>query len=157
MQQIFVGDRVRVVNADRPAPEDRSGFVGRNALVVQKLNVPWTPDTGSLWRIRFFSGEEAVFAENELALIDREGKAEDVDLTELRDTWGDAPRTVSMPFKRRFGAGSASAPAILGVLLFAIVGVLLVAAGLAEHDVRFGIAGGVSILIGLGAAAILVS
>jgi hypothetical protein len=157
MQQVFVGDKVKVVKLERHAAEDRSAFVDKTGQVVQKLNVPWTPEIGNLWRIRFLSGGEGVFSENEIAVFDPQGMAEQPDMDALKASWGDAPRTVTLPFKRRFGAGTASAPVLLAVLIFAIAGALLIWAGVAQSETWLGVAGGLLILIGLGAAAVLVT
>src|SRR3990170_1957834 len=99
---MFAGQRVRVTKLDRHTEEDRSAFVGQDGAVVHRVNVAWTPDAGGLWKVRFGSGGEAVFAESEIVLLDREGEPAGSEIEEVKEAWGKAPRTVSMPFKRRF-------------------------------------------------------
>ncbi len=149
------GERAKVVSLDRPTKEDREAFVGREGLVMRRLNVAWTPDHGELWELRFDDGETVVFSASELATV-RNGLEEPLEMNELRDSWGKAPRVPSLPF-RRFGAGVGAAPAVLALLVFALAGVLLLWAGIADDNVILGAAGVVLMLIGIGAAGVLIS
>jgi hypothetical protein len=74
----------------------------------------------------------------------------------LAESWGDAPRQPSFPF-RRFGAGVGAAPAVLALLVFAIAGVLLVWAGVEQHTFALEAAGGLLVLIGVVAAGVLIT
>ncbi len=152
-----VGERAKVVQLVRPVPthEDRSAWEGQEGLLIRRLNVPWDPEQGELWELRFDSGETVVFSEAELALI-RNGRTITNDMEELVDSWGDAPREPSFPY-RKFGASAGSAPAILALLVFAIAGVLLVWAGLDQHNWLIGGAGGLLVLIGVVAAGVLIN
>jgi hypothetical protein len=152
-----VGERAKVTGLDRPVPskEDRSAWEGKEGLLVRRLNVPWSPDTGELWELRFDSGDVVVFSESELATV-RDGREIPNDLEALKESWGDAPRTPSFPF-RRFGASVGSAPAILALLFFSLAGVLLVWAGISSDNWLLGAAGAVLVLIGVGAAGVLIS
>lgn len=152
-----VGERAKVLRLERPVPskEDRSAWGGLEGLVVRRLNVPWTPEHGALWELRFDSGDVVVFADSELAVV-RGGVEMGSDLEGLREAWGEAPRGPSLPF-RRFGAGVGAAPAVLALLVFAIAGVLLLWAGVASGTWIFAVAGAVLVLIGVAAAGVLIS
>ena len=65
------GERARVIRLDRPTDEDRSRWEGQEGLLVRRLNVPWTPQHGSLWELRFDGGEVVVFSDNGLAVVRR--------------------------------------------------------------------------------------
>lgn len=153
---MLVGDVVRVTRLERPAAGDRSAFLDRAGRLTQRLNVPWTPELGALWRVRFDDRTEEVFSESELGVIGPDGAPYPAETEVLKETWGDAPREASVPF-RPLGAGLRAAPAIMAFLVFCVAGVLLVWAGLASDDIRIGAAGGLLILIGVGSAAVLVS
>ncbi len=153
---MIVGERARVKKLERPTEQDRSGFEGRDGLLVRRLNVPWTPDYGALWQMRFDSGDVAVFAESELAMVGVDGTEEEIDMAGLREAWGDAPRVRSIPF-RRLGGGSGAAFALLALLVFALAGILLIWAGISEGTVVLAAAGAVLVLIGIASAALLVS
>lgn len=148
------GERARVMQLSRPTDEDRSRWEGQDGLLIRRLNVPWTPDHGALWELRFDSGDVVVFADNELALL-RGGEPEPNDMAALRSSWGDAPRSPSLPF-RRLGAGNAAATAILALLVFSLAGVLLVWAGIAESNMLYSAAGGLLALIGIVTAGVLI-
>jgi hypothetical protein len=150
-----VGVNAKVAALNRPTKEDRSAYEGKSGLVMRRLNVPWDTDSGALWELRFEDGKTIVFSDSELSVV-RNGKETPVDMDELKETWGDAPRTASLPF-RRFGAGVGAAPAVLALLVFAIAGVLLLWAGFADGNVLLGAAGAVLVLIGIGAAGVLIS
>jgi len=152
-----VGEKAKVVQLSRPVPthEDRSQWEGQEGLLVRRLNVPWDPEQGELWELRFDSGETVVFSEAELAAI-KSGKTVPNNMAELAETWGDAPREPSFPF-RKFGVGLSAAPALLALLVFAIAGVLLVWAGVQEHRVVLEAAGGALVLIGVIAAGVLIT
>jgi hypothetical protein len=152
-----VGERAKVLRLDRPVPskEDRTRWEGEEGLLVRRLNVPWTPEHGALWEVRFEDGEVVVFADSELAVV-RNGREIPSDLEAIREGWGDAPRGPSLPF-RRFGAGVGAAPAVLALLVFALAGVLLLWAGVASGNWWFGAAGGLLVLIGVGAAGVLIA
>jgi hypothetical protein len=152
-----VGERAKVIKLNRPVPskEDRSGWEGKEGLLVRRLNVPWSPDTGELWELRFDSGDVVVFSESEMVTI-REGREIPNDLAALKESWGDAPRSASFPF-RRFGASVGSGPAILALLFFSLAGVLLVWAGISSDNWLLTAAGAVLVLIGVGAAGVLIS
>lgn len=152
-----VGERAKVVALERPVPtkEDRTQWVGQEALIVRRLNVPWTPDHGALWELRFDSGDTVVFADSEVVVV-RDGLEIPSDLEEVREAWGDAPRGPSLPF-RRFGAGLGAAPAVLALFVFALAGLLLLWAGVASGNWWFAAAGVALVLIGVGAAGVLIS
>ncbi len=152
-----VGERAKVLKLDRPVPskEDRSQWEGNEGLIVRRLNVPWTPDHGALWEIRFDGGEVVVFADSELAVV-RGGRELPSDLEAVREGWGKAPRGPSLPFKR-FGAGVGAAPAVLALLFFMLAGVLLLWAGIASGNWLFGAAGAALVLEGIGAAGVLIT
>jgi hypothetical protein len=149
------GERAKVTGLSRPTKEEREAWVGQEGLVMRRLNVAWDPEHGELWEVRFDSGDTIVFSANELAVM-RNGREEPLEMDELRESWGKAPRTASMPF-RRFGAGVGSAPAVLAILIFALAGVLLLWAGFAEDNWALGIAGGLLVLLGVGTAGVLIS
>jgi hypothetical protein len=153
---VRVGEKAKVIKLERQTDDDRSAYVDQVALVVRRLNVPWTPDTGALWELRFDEGKTLVFAESEIAEQTSDGDFRPVPIDELREQWGDAPRRPSLPFKK-FGAGSGSGPAVLALLVFFLAGVLLLWAAVAEGSAILGIAGGLLVLIGIGASAALVS
>jgi hypothetical protein len=150
-----VGVQAKVTGLNRPTKEDRSDREGATGLVMRRLNVPWDPDVGELWEIRFEDGKTIVFSDSELAVISNGGEFP-VDMDILKERWGDAPRVGSLPF-RRFGAGVGAAPAVLALLVFAIAGVLLLWAGVAEGNAILSAAGVVLMLIGIGAAGVLIS
>ena len=152
-----VGERAKVSRLDRPVPskEDRSQWEGQEGLLIRRLNVPWTPDYGQLWELRFDSGDVVVFADSELAVMRSTGE-EPSDLQAIQEGWGKAPRGPSLPF-RRFGDGVGAAPAVLALLVFALAGVLLLWAGIASENWWFGAAGGLLVLIGIGAAGVLIT
>ena len=122
---------------------------------MRRLNVPWDPEHGELWELRFDSGEVVVFSEAELAVV-RGDRTIPNDMELLAESWGDAPRKPSFPF-RRFGSGVGTAPAVLALLVFAIAGVLLVWAGVQQHSVVLEGAGGLLVLIGIVAAGVLIT
>ncbi len=150
-----VGVNAKVTALNRPTKEDRTAYEGKSGLVMRRLNVPWDTDSGALWELRFDDGKTIVFSDSELAVV-RNGKETPVDMDELKESWGDAPRTASLPF-RRFGAGVGAAPAVLALLVFAIAGVLLLWAGVAEGNILLSAAGVTLVLIGIGAAGVLIS
>jgi hypothetical protein len=150
-----VGERAKVITLDRPTKEDRSARMGSEGLLVRRLNVPWTPDLGALWEVRFEDGAVVVFSEDELAVM-RGDREVPNDMTELAESWGDAPRRPSLPF-RRFGAGVSAAPAVLALVVFALAGVLLLWAGVADDNWLLGAAGALLVLVGIGAAGVLIS
>jgi hypothetical protein len=152
-----VGERAKVVRLERPVPskEDRSQWEGQEGLLVRRLNVPWAPETGELWELRFDSGEVVVFSESEVVTV-RNGEEIPNDMSVLAESWGDAPRTASRPF-RRLGTGVGAAPAVLALLFFALAGIMLLWAGVSSENWWFAAAGGVLVLIGVGAAGVLIS
>jgi hypothetical protein len=152
-----VGEHAKVVKLVRPVPtnEDRSRWQGQEGLLVRRLNVPWDPTQGELWEVRFDSGDVVVFSEAELAAV-RGGRTIQNDMEELIESWGDAPRRPSFPF-RKFGAGVGAAPAVLALLIFAIAGVLLIWAGVDQRNWLLGGAGGVLVLVGAVAAGVLIT
>lgn len=150
------GERARVIRLDRPTSEDRTRWEGQDGLLIRRLNVPWTPDHGALWELRFDSGDVVVFSDNELVVVKPDGTTEPSDIEGLREAWGEAPRRGSFPF-RRVGAGSGSAPAVLALLVFTLAGILLLWAGVSESSWLLGGAGALLVLIGIGAAGALVS
>ena len=150
-----VGVQAKVTGLNRPTKEDRTALEGKTGLVMRRLNVPWDTDSGALWELRFDDGNVVVFSDSELAVV-RNGKETPVDMDELKQSWGDAPRVPSLPV-RRFGAGVGAAPAVLALLVFAIAGVLLIWAGVSEGNILLSAAGAVLVLIGIGAAGVLIS
>jgi hypothetical protein len=150
-----VGVQAKVTGLNRPTKEDRTALEGKTGLVMRRLNVPWDTASGALWELRFEDGNVVVFSDSELAVV-RNGKETPVDMDELKQSWGDAPRVPSLPF-RRFGAGVGAAPAVLALLVFAIAGVLLIWAGVSEGNILLSAAGAVLVLIGIGAAGVLIS
>jgi hypothetical protein len=152
-----VGEMAKVLGLERPVPtkEDRSRYEGQEGLIVRRINVPWTPEHGQLWELRFDTGDVAVFSDSELAVV-RNGREIPSDLEAIREGWGDAPRGPSMPF-RRFGAGVGAAPAVLALLVFALAGVLLMWAGITSGNWGFGAAGIALVLIGIAAAGVLIT
>jgi hypothetical protein len=152
---MWVGEKAKVRELNRPTDEDRSDRVGQEGLVVRRLNVAWTPDTGELWELRFDDGEVVVFSSSELDVVRGVG-AEPIDMEDLKESWGDAPRRPSLPF-RRFGAGSGAAPAVLALLVFTLAGVLLLWAGVSEASLVLGLLGAVLVLVGIVAAGVLIS
>lgn len=152
-----VGERAKVVRLDRPVPtnEDRSRWEGQEGLIVRRLNVPWTPEHGALWELRFEEGDVVVFADSELAVV-RGGRELPSDLEDVREAWGKGAWGPSLPF-RRFGAGIGAAPAVLALLVFALSGVLLLWAGIASDNWLFGAAGVALVLIGVAAAGVLIT
>ena len=86
----------------------------------------------------------------------RGGRTIPNDMEALAESWGDAPREPSYPF-RRFGSGVGSAPAVLALLVFAIAGSLLVWAGVQQHKVILDVAGAALVLIGVIAAGVLIT
>lgn len=152
-----VGERAKVLKIGRPVPtkEDLSGFVGKEGLIVRRLNVPWTPEHGALWELRFDDNAVAVFADSELAVV-RNGETVPSDLEDLQEAWGKASRGPSVPF-RRLGAGIGAAPAVLALFFFAVAGVLLLWAGVASGNWWFAAGGAALVLVGIGAAGVLIS
>ncbi len=150
-----VGVQAKVTGLNRPTKEDRAAYEHQEGLVVRRLNVPWDTESGALWELRFEDGKTVVFSDSELAVV-RNGEEIPVDMDELKENWGDAPRVPSLPF-RRFGAGVGAAPAVLALLVFAIAGVLLLWAGVSEGNILLSGAGAVLVLIGIGAAGVLIS
>jgi len=152
-----VGEKAKVIKLERPVPshEDRTKWEGQEGLLMRRLNVPWDPEHGELWELRFDSGEVVVFSEAELAVV-RGARTIPNDMEALAESWGDAPRTPSFPF-RRLGSGVGSAPAVLALLVFAIAGVLLVWSGMQQHSVLLEAAGGALVLIGVIAAGVLIT
>jgi hypothetical protein len=151
-----VGRQARVTELNRPAPEDRSAHVGKQGLLVQRLNVPWDPDVGSLWKLRFEDGEEIVFSESELVMLGPDGRELPGTIEDLKEVWGVAPRVGSRPFKP-FAGGVRAAPAVLALIVFCIAGVLLLWAGITTGTALLSLAGGALVLVGIGAAALLVT
>ncbi|MEX2395079.1 MAG: hypothetical protein WD826_11435 [Actinomycetota bacterium] len=150
-----VGERAKVVGLNRPTKQDREAWMGREGLVMRRLNVAWEAEHGDLWELRFDAGDVVVFSASELAVV-RNGREEPVDMGELKESWGKAPRVASFPF-RKFGSGVGAAPAVLAILVFALAGVLLLWAGVAEDSWALGIAGGLLVLIGVGTAGVLIT
>jgi hypothetical protein len=151
------GERAKVVRLERPVPsnEDRSRWEGEEGLLVRRLNVPWNPEEGALWEVRFDSGDVVVFSDRELAAI-RAGSPVPNDMEELEESWGKAPRVPSQPFKK-FGAGAGGAPAVLALIVFALAGVLLIWASVASGNWKLGALGGGLLLIGITAAGVLIT
>lgn len=152
-----VGEKAKVIKLERPVPshEDRAKWEGQEGLLMRRLNVPWDPEHGELWELRFDTGEIVVFSEAELATV-RNGRTIPNDMEALAESWGDAPRTPSYPF-RRLGSSSGSGLAVLALLVFAIAGVLLVWAGVQQHSVALEGAGGLLVFIGIVAAGVLIT
>jgi hypothetical protein len=152
-----VGENAKVTKLVRPVPsgEDRSAYEGKEGLLIRRLNVPWDPAQGELWEVRFDDGKVVVFSEAELASV-RGGRTVPNDMDELAETWGEAPRQPSFPF-RRFGSGVTAAPAVLALLVFAIAGGLLIWAGFSSGNWAIGGAGILLLLIGIAAAGVLIT
>ncbi len=152
-----VGEMARVTKLSRPVPsgEDRSAYEGKEGLLVRRLNVPWDPDQGELWEVRFDDNKVVVFSEAELAGL-RGGRTITNDMEELKESWGDAPRQPSFPF-RRFGSGVSAAPAVLALIIFAIAGVLLLWAGVQSGNWAISGAGIALLVIGIAAAGVLIT
>lgn len=146
------GERAKVTALTRPTDEDREAWQDQVGLLVRRLNVPWTPDHGALWEVRFDSGEVVVFSEAELATV-RGDEEIPSDMEGLREAWGDAPRKGSVPF-RRLAAGSKGGAAILAVLALALAGVLLLWAGIVSGNVLLGVGGIALILVGIVSAVV---
>lgn len=151
-----VGRQAKVVSLDRPSPKDRTAFVEQEGMLIRRLNVAWEPELGALWEVRFSDGTVEVFAESELRQISAHGVQQGSEIPDLKHNWGEAPRTVSVPFKK-FAGGSRAAPAVLAFLALSIAGILLIWSGIAQSSMLLGAAGVLLILIGMGAAAALVS
>lgn len=158
-----VGERAKVIALKRPVPSkeseatwgERDKWLGQEGIVMRRLNVAWEPEHGELWEVRFDDRTVMVFSASELAVM-RDGREEPLELDELQRSWGKAPRTPSLPFKR-FGAGVGAAPAVLALLVFTIAGGLLVWAGVADRNWVLEAAGVLLVLIGIGAAGVLIS
>lgn len=151
-----VGEQARVLRLERETEQDRDDYVEKDGLLVRRLNVPWNPDLGALWEVRFDDGETVVFSESEIAALGPDGEPREQEIDELRAAWDKAPRQVTLPFKR-FGAGTGSAPALLAFLVLVLAGVLLVWAGVSAGSLALGGAGGALVLLGILAAAVLVT
>jgi hypothetical protein len=149
------GEQARVIALNRPTEEDRERFKGAQGLLVRRLTVPWTPDYGALWEVRF-DGEVVVFSESELAVVKPDGRVVSSGIDELREDWGEAPRKPSFPF-RRLGANAGNAPVVLALLVFALAGVLLLVAGVAQRSWILGAAGTGLVLVGVAAAGVLIT
>lgn len=150
-----VGEHGRVIALNRPTTEDRSEYEGKDGLLMRRLNVPWTPDHGALWELRFDDGKTVVFSESELAVVKPDGRVVSSGIEDLREDWGDAPRVASVPYRRIFGASRA--PAVLALLVFLLAGVLLLVAGVADRNWLLGGAGAVLVLFGIGAVGVLIT
>jgi hypothetical protein len=61
---VRVGEKAKVIKLERPVPthEDRTKWEGQEGLLMRRLNVPWDPEHGELWELRFDSGEIVVFS-----------------------------------------------------------------------------------------------
>lgn len=151
-----VGEQARVLRLEREAGQDRSDYVERDGMLVRRLNVPWDPDLGALWEVRFEDGETLVFSESELAVLGPDGEPLGQEIEALRESWGKAPREVTLPF-RRFGAGVGSAPALLAFFVLVVAGVLLVWAAVSAGSLAIGAAGAALVLVAIVAAAVLVA
>lgn len=149
-----VGRQARVVELNRKTAKDRSGFLKREGLIVRRLNQVWEQEFGAIWEIHFPGGDREFFSASELRQLDGDGTPEPSDIPGMVERWGDAPRTISYPF-RKFAGGSSAAKAIFAFLVFCLAGILLVWAGLAIPNLALAAAGGALITIGLGAAAVL--
>ncbi|HVL81857.1 MAG TPA: hypothetical protein VM840_09725 [Actinomycetota bacterium] len=141
---------------ERPAAGDREAYLEQDGLLVRRLNVPWESHLGALWELRMDDGQLVVFSESELRQLGRDGRPEESEIPGLQEAWGEAPRRTSYPFQR-LGGGSGAATALLAFVVFAIAGVLLIWSGLAQTNMALAGAGAVLILVGMGAAAALVS
>jgi hypothetical protein len=97
-----------------------------------------------------------VFSESELVTL-RDGQEIPNDMSALAQSWGDAPRTGSRPFRRLGSGGVGAAPAVLALLFFALAGILLLWAGVSSENWWFAAAGGLLVVIGVGAAGVLIS
>ncbi len=150
-----VGERAKVIALSRPTKEDRTARLDAEGLLVRRLNVPWDPEIGELWELRFDDRTVVVFSEAELVTL-RRGEEVHNDMAGLAESWGKAPRVPSLPF-RRFGSNASAAPAMLALLVFAIAGVLLVWAGVDSDNWMLGAAGALLVLIGIGAAGVLIN
>ena len=151
-----VGEQARVIALNRPTHSDRTQWEGREGLLVRRLNAPWTPDFGALWEVRFDKDNTIVFSESELAVVKPDGRVVSSGIEDVREDWGEAPRVPSMPF-RRLGSASGTAPAVLALFVFLVAGVLLLIAGVSERSWLLGGAGGLLVLIGIGAAGVLIT
>jgi hypothetical protein len=151
-----VGEQARVVALNRPTHEDRSEYQGKDGLLVRRLNAPWTPDFGALWEMRFEDGKTVVFSESEVVVVKPDGRVEPSGIEDVREDWGEAPRVPSVPF-RRLGSASGTAPAVLALFVFVVAGVLLLIAGVSERSWILGGVGGLLVLIGIGAAGVLIT
>src|SRR5204863_10172454 len=123
----------RVIALNRPTQEERAEWQGKEGLLMRRLNVPWTPDFGALWEVRFDSDNTVVFSESELAVVKPDGRVVSSGIEDVREDWGDAPRVPSFPF-RKFGSASGTAPAVLALFVFLLAGVLLLVAGVAARS-----------------------
>jgi|SRR5581483_6880027 len=151
-----VGEQARVIALNRPTHEDRTAYEGKEGLVMRRLNAPWTPDFGALWELRFDDGTTIVFSESELAVVKPDGRVVSSGIEDVREDWGEAPRVPSVPFKR-FGSASGTAPVVLALFVFLLAGVLLLVAGVADKSWILGAAGGLLMLVGIGAAGVLIT
>ena len=127
------GVQAKVTGLNRPTKEDRTALEGKTGLVMRRLNVPW--DTGHRARSGSCASRTAKSSCSRTASWPSSATAREtpVDMDELKESWGDAPRVPSLPF-RRFGAGVGAAPAVLALLVFAIAGVLLIWAGVVRGE-----------------------
>jgi hypothetical protein len=151
-----VGENARVIALNRPTQEDRSQWEGKEGLLMRRLNVPWTPDFGALWEVRFDPQNTIVFSESELAVVKADGRVVSSGIEDVREDWGDAPRVPSVPYRRFFSA-SGRAPAVLALFVFVLAGVLLLVAGVTESSWLLGGAGMLLVLVGVGAAGALIT
>ena len=149
-----VGENARVIALNRPTPEDRTQWEGKEGLLVRRLNVPWTPDFGALWEVQFDRENVVVFAESELSVVKPDGRVVSSGIEGVREAWGDAPRVPSFPFRR---LGASRAPAVLALFVFLLAGILLLVAGVADGNWLIGAAGGLLVLIGIGTAGVLIT
>lgn len=123
---------------------------------MRLLNVPWTPDFGALWEVRFDRENTVVFSESELAVVKADGRVVSSGIEDVREDWGDAPRVPSVPYRRLFSP-SGRAPAVLALFVFLLAGVLLLVAGVSESSWLLGGAGALLVLVGVGAAGALIT
>jgi hypothetical protein len=151
-----VGENARVIALNRPTQEDRTQWDGKEGLLMRRLNVPWTPDYGALWEVRFDKENTVVFAESELAVVKADGRVVSSGIEGVREDWGEAPRVPSVPY-RRLGSASGRAPAVLALFVFLLAGVLLLVAGVSESSWLLGGAGALLVLVGIGAAGALIT
>jgi hypothetical protein len=151
-----VGEQARVIALNRPTHEDRTEWQGRDGLLMRRLNAPWSPDFGALWEVRFDPEHTVVFSESELAVVKPDGRVVSSGIEDVREEWGEAPRVPSIPF-RRLGSGSGTAPAVVALFVFVLAGLLLLVAGVADKSWILGGAGGLLVLIGIGAAGVLIT